>query len=267
VRILFFGNNWVGWHIVKWLSSRGENIVGLVLHPVERRKYGAEMIGSAKVDTTNIFDGSQLSNADVFAAIRKLQPDIGVSAFFGYILRRDILDLMPAGCVNVHPAFLPYNRGAYPNVWSIVEGTPAGVTIHYMDEGIDTGDMIAQHQVPVEPADTGESLYRKLEQASVEVFQATWPLICAGCAPRVPQDERAGTYHRVRDTEQIDAIDLDQTFTARELIDILRARTFSAYPGAYFWSGQRKVYMRLQLQYEEQQNDIAANRSQSSSHE
>ena len=89
---------------------------------------------------------------------------------FGYILRPNFLRLIPRGCVNVHPALLPYNRGAYPNVWSIVDGSPAGVTIHFVDEGIDTGDIIAQAQVVIEPVDTGESLYRKLERGAVALF-------------------------------------------------------------------------------------------------
>jgi methionyl-tRNA formyltransferase len=252
MRVLFFGNNWVGWQIVNWLRLRDEEIVGLVMHPPERRKYGVELIHSAGVDPTCLFDGSRLSDVGVVAAIQELKPDIGISAFFGYILRRDILDLMPGGCINIHPGLLPYNRGAYPNVWSIVERTPAGVTIHYMDVGIDTGPIVAQQRVPVEPVDTGERLYQKLELASVELFQASWPLIRAGSPPRAPQRQAAGTYHRVRDVEQIDEIDLDRTYTARELIDIIRARTFAAYPGAYFRDEQRKIFVGLQLRYAEQ---------------
>lgn len=254
MRILFFGNNWVGWQIMDRLRACDEEIVGLVLHPPERRKHGEEIICSAGVDPAYVFDGSRLRDTDVSAAIQELKPEIGISALFGYILRWDILALMPAGCVNVHPAFLPYNRGAYPNVWSIVEGTPAGVTIHYMDEGVDTGDIIAQRQVVVEPVDSGESLYRKLELACVELFQEAWPLIRAGQAPRITQSNEGSTYHRVRDVEGIDEIDLDRRYTARELINILRARTYPPYQGAYFRDGPRKVYIQLQLQYEGSQN-------------
>jgi len=155
--------------------------------------------------------------------------------------------------VNIHPALLPYNRGSYPNVWSIVERTPSGVTIHYIDEGIDTGDIIAQCTIPVEPVDTGESLYRKLERAMLDLFQQTWPLIRAGQAPRLSQINAAGTTHRIRDAAQIDEIDLNRMYTARELLDILRARTFLPYPSAYFWHEGRKVYVRVQLEYDDSQ--------------
>lgn len=255
MRILFLGNNWVGWQIVKWLKERNEEIVGLVIHPSQKRKYGDEIVGSAQVSPKNVFDGSQLHKRNVTDLIKALHPDIGLSVLFGYLLQPKFLDLFPAGVINLHPACLPYNRGTYPNVWSIVEGTPAGATLHYIDGGIDTGDIIAQLRVPIEPVDTGEMLYRKLEQACVNLFKETWPSIRSGQVPRLSQGERAGTYHQTKDVQDIDRIVLDRTYTAKGLIDVIRARTFPPYPGAYFIHAGRKVYLRLQLLYEEQLNE------------
>ena len=256
MRILFLGNNWVAWQVAKWLKEQNEQTVGLVIHPPQKRKYGDEIVRSAQVGPECIFDASRLRQPKVLQAIKALRPDIGLSVLFGYILRPEFLDLFPAGVVNLHPAYLPYNRGAYPNVWSIVERTPAGVTLHYIDAGVDTGDIIAQRRVPIELVDTGETLYRKLERASVELFKETWPLIRSGQAPRIPQDKREGTYHHTRDVERIDHIDLNHTYAARELIDIIRARTFTPYPSAYFIHQGRKVYLRLQLLYGEQPNEV-----------
>jgi len=252
MRVLYLGNNWLGWQVLQWLRQEGEEIAGLVVHPPGGRKCGDEIIQSAGLDAARIFDGSQLRQSNIIEAIRNLKPEIGLSVLFGYILRREFLNLMPAGCVNVHPALLPYNRGAYPNVWSIIEGTPAGVTIHYIDQRVDTGDLIAHHPVVVEPVDTGESLYRKLEHAAFDLFKETWPLISSGQVSRMPQNKTQGTHHFVRDVERIDEIDLARMYNARELIDVIRARTFSPYPGAYFRHDGRKVYLRLQLFYEEQ---------------
>ncbi len=256
MRILFLGNNWVGWQVIQWLQEQNEQIVGLVVHPPEKRKYGDEIIHSAQVGPEYIFNGSRLRRPEVLEAIRALRPDIGLSVLFDYILRPEFLSLFPSGVINLHPAYLPYNRGQYPNVWSIIEGTPAGVTLHYVDTGVDTGDIIAQQQVTVEPVDTGETLYRKLERACVDLFKETWLLIRSGREPRISQDKLEGTYHRTQDVMQIDRIDLDRTYTARELIDVIRARTFPPYPGAYFIHQGRKVYLRLQLLYEEQLNDL-----------
>lgn len=252
MRIVLLGNNWVGWQILRWLKEQGENIVGLVVHPTHKQKYGEEIINSAALDSSYVFDGSRLREPEILEAIKALRPDLGISVLFGYILRKEFLDFLPCGCVNIHPALLPYNRGAHPNVWSIVEGTPGGVTIHYIDQSVDTGDVIAQREVEVEPVDTGERLYRKLEQVAVELFEETWPLIRSGRAPRISQNKNQGTYHRVRDVEQIDEIDLNRTYTAKELIDVIRGRTFPPYQGAYFRHHGRKVYLRLQLLYEEE---------------
>lgn len=252
MRIVYLGNNWVGWQVLKWLRDQGEEVVALVVHPPERCKYGEEIIESAGLEAARIFYGSRLRCPDVIEAIRAVKPEIGISALFGYILHREFLNSMPAGCINIHPALLPYNRGAYPNVWSLVERTPAGVTVHYMDEGVDTGDIIAQREVAVDPIDTGKSLYRKLEQNAVDLFKETWPLIRSGRAPRIAQKEGRGTSHSARDVQCIDEIDLDRSYPARELIDIIRARTFPPYPGVYFSQAGRKVYLRLQLLYEEQ---------------
>jgi len=252
MRIFFLGNNWVGWQIVQWLKEQNEKIIGLAIHPPGKRKYGDRIIECAQVRPEDIYDGSQLRQSKTLEAIKELHPDIGVSAFFGHILRQELLALFPNGMINIHPAYLPYNRGAYPNVWSILDGTPSGVTIHYIDAGVDTGDLIAQQEIPIEPIDTGETLYRKLESACVALFKETWPSVRSGRAPRVPQRAREGTFHSAQSVEQIDCIDLNRTYTGAELIDTIRARTFPPYRGAYFVHEGRRVYLRLQLLYESQ---------------
>jgi len=252
MRILFLGNNWLGWQVLNWLRSRQEEIVGLVIHPAQRRKYGEEMLTCAGLESALIFDGATLEQDRTVEAIRALKPDLGLSVLFGYILKPEVLNLFPLGCINLHLAWLPYNRGAYPDVWSILEGTPAGVTLHYMDGGIDTGDIIARQEVQVEPVDTGRSLYSKLERTGLELFRERWPRIRSRQGQRVPQDKTEGTYHAVRDVGKIDEIDLHRSYSAKELIDLMRARTFPPHRGAYFWHQGKRVYVRLELLYEDQ---------------
>jgi methionyl-tRNA formyltransferase len=245
----------VAWQVAAWLQSQGVQIAGLVVHPPEKRSYGDELIASSGVSGDNIFDGSTLRQPKSLQTIRDLGADLALSVLFGYILKPEFIELFPDGVINLHPSYLPYNRGAYPNVWSIVDGTPAGTTIHYIDSGIDTGDIIAQRMVKVEPVDTGASLYRKLEQSCVDLFTETWPLIHDRKTSPVPQISTEGTYHRTEDVDRFDEIRLDDTYTARELINLLRARTFPPHRGAYFNDDGRKVYVRSQLLYEEDLNE------------
>jgi len=253
MRILYLGNNRVSWEILSWLKRQKEEIVGLVIHPTGKQKYANEIIETAGLAESQIFCGSELREPTMVKKISDLSPDIGLSILFDYILKDDFIRLFPKGIINLHPAFLPYNRGQYPNVWSIVENSPAGVTLHYIDAGIDTGEIITRCKVPVEPIDTGESLYRKLETASVELFKKTWPQIRAERLSPITQKRDSGTYHRVEDTETIDRIDLDRMYRAGDLINIIRARTFPPHHGAYFLNGHRKVFLRLQLYYESEE--------------
>jgi len=249
MKVVLFANGWVGWKIAEALRQSGDEMVGLVMHPQDKRKFGEELRIAAGLTEAYLFDGSQLAGATGIDEIRSLQPEIGVSAFFGYRIPEELLRVFPLGCVNIHPSMLPHNRGAHPNFWSIVNRTPSGVTIHYMDRDFDTGPIIAQDLVPIEPIDTGKSLYHRLELACLNLFTKTWPQLRAGAAP-LPNDRDAGSSHRVRDLQAYVEIDMSRTYTARELIDILRAATFPPYPGAHFSENGKKVYMRLNLSYE-----------------
>jgi len=249
MKIVYLANNFTGFKILEWLKKQGEQVVALFIHPPEKQKFAEEIIKIANVPSQNIFYGTELSQISVLNAISNLNPDIAISILFDYLLKKEFINLFPKGAVNLHPSYLPFNRGQYPNVWSIIEETPAGVTLHYIDEKVDTGDIIAQIEVPVEPIDTGETLYRKLEYASIDLFKKTWPLLKSGNAPRLKQDINAGTYHKTKDVEKIDNIELDRKYTAKELINIIRARTFPPYRGAYFKINGRKIYIRVELEY------------------
>jgi methionyl-tRNA formyltransferase len=247
MRIVCLCNNWLGWQVLQWLANQGQEIVGLVVHHAAEGKCLDEIRSAGERAGCVVFEDSFLSTPEGLAQIRACKADIAISVLFRNILRKPFLDLFPKGCLNLHPAYLPYNRGNYPNVWSIVEKTPAGVTLHYVDEGLDTGDIIAQEKVAVEMTDTGGTLYRKLELAALDLFQRTWPLVESGHAPRRQQSAAPGTSHRRADVAAIDEIDLAHMYRAEDLINILRARTFPPYLGTYFRHNGKKVYLSLEL--------------------
>ena len=136
------------------------------------------------------------------ALLDSIQPEFVVSYGYRHIIRKDMLDRFPSRAINLHVSYLPYNRGADPNLWSILEGTPKGVTIHYLDEGIDTGDIIAQRRVELSPDDTLRTSYAKLQAALRELFRSEWAAIRTGRCERRRQ-EGAGTFHRSKDIEAV----------------------------------------------------------------
>ncbi len=241
-------NGTLGAAVLREVLHAGDTLAALVLHPPERRRDAHLILDAAGMAESEVIDGSKLEDREVLHRIRLLEPDLGISALFGYIVRKSLLSLIPGGFINLHPAYLPFNRGAHPNVWSIIDGTPAGVTLHYMDEGVDTGPIIAQTKVEVEPVDTGETLHAKLEAAALDLFRRQWPLVRGGGIAHLAQPD-GGTRHYVGDLQRLDRINLDHPTTARQLLNQLRARTFAGYPGAFFVANGRKVYVRVQLEY------------------
>lgn len=129
-------------------------------------------------------------------------PDFIVSYGYRHILKKDVLTRFSDRAVNLHISYLPWNRGADPNFWSFVEDTPKGVTIHYLDERVDTGDIIVQKEVPVFAGDTLRSNYNKLQEEIRRLFIENWGDIRACRCPRRSQD-RGGTFHRVKDREAL----------------------------------------------------------------
>jgi methionyl-tRNA formyltransferase len=135
--------------------------------------------------------------------IDELDPSMAVIHGYRLILRRPVLDRLPDRVVNLHISYLPYNRGADPNLWSILEDTPAGVSIHYVDEGVDTGDLIARRRLDFGDDETLASSYAALQDAALELFREHWPAIREGTCERRPQPS-GGTTHRLADREAVE---------------------------------------------------------------
>lgn len=246
MRIIYMGNNLLGLKFLEFLKERNEEICGLVIHPPKKGKYVNEIIEVSGLNKTKIFRGNKINERETIEKIKSLKPEIIISVCFGYILKPEIIKISPSGIINLHTGYLPFNRGANPNVWSIVDKTPAGVTLHYIDEGVDTGDIIAQKKNSVEWSDTGKILYKKLEKEALKLFKQTWPKIKSGKTKRKKQQGK-GSFHLVKDLEKIDKIELHKSYKAIDLINILRARTFPPYDGAYIDVGGKKYFLRLHI--------------------
>ena len=236
--------------ILSWLVGKNADIVGVVLNPMETRKFGKEIVEISGLPKNQIFTAEDLMDTDKINLIKNLKPDLGLSVFHSSILQENFISIFKDGIINLHTSLLPYNRGAYPNVWSIIDQTPSGVTIHYIDEGLDTGNIIAQEEVVVEPTDTGQSLYLKLEDKLIQLFKNTWCQIQAGSLISRQQEKEYGTYHNRSDVDLIDEIDLNKKYLAKDLINIIRARTFPPNKGTYFIKNGKKIYININLERE-----------------
>lgn len=130
--------------------------------------------------------------------ILHINPEFLISYNYRYIIKKEVINLLVNRAINLHISFLPWNRGADPNLWSFLEDTPKGVTIHHIACGIDTGDIITQRTVDFEAGDTLKTSYYRLSKTITDIFCETWPYIRKGKIKSFKQPA-GGTYHRKQD--------------------------------------------------------------------
>lgn len=160
--------------------------------------------------------------------------DIGILAWWPKIIQKPLLDAPQLGFFNTHPSLLPHNRGKHYNFWALVEQAPFGVTIHRVDSGVDTGDIVAQQTIDYDWCDTGETLYNKAQLAMYKLFCKTYPILRKGQYESKTQNTCLGSFHRAAELESASMIELDKQYRGRDLLNLLRARTFEGYPGCWF---------------------------------
>jgi methionyl-tRNA formyltransferase len=125
--------------------------------------------------------------------LRRLAPDLIVSMHFPVIFRREVLEIPRLGCVNEHPSRLPAGRGMTPSFWHMLVGDDRNwISLHFLDPGIDTGDVIAQGSIEITPEDTGQTTSQKLSEEGHRILAENLPLIATGKAPRIPQNQIEG---------------------------------------------------------------------------
>ena len=128
--------------------------------------------------------------------------DFAVSYRYRHILKKEVIEHLQGRIINLHISFLPWNRGADPNIWSFLEDTPKGISIHFIDEGLDTGDIIVQKTVKFDArGETLATTYKKLNKEILWLFAEQWPLIMSGKSERQAQ-VLEGSYHRLRDKDR-----------------------------------------------------------------
>ena len=197
-----------------------------------------------------VIAGKSFREADGISRLGDQHLDYMISIHFPYIVPQEVLDLPRIGTLNLHPAFLPYNRGWHTPSWAIVDGTPYGATLHWMDAGVDTGDIAMQRQVAVRPGDTADSLYQRVLDAELDLFRDAIPAIATNELPRIPQVEE-GTEHRKSDLAPYQALDLKQSQTVGETLKQLRALTTNSWGEAACFEEDGIVYrIRVEMQAE-----------------
>jgi methionyl-tRNA formyltransferase len=247
MRILLLAAENVGLDVAAIMGDSDNPPTALVVDARESSPHTAALITAARVPMECVFTSDQLKEPAQIERLRALNPDLGILAWWPHVLRPPLLEVPLRGYVNTHPSLLPHGRGKHYNFWSIVEEAPFGVTLHWVTAGIDNGDIAFQRGIPTTWEDNGETLYKKAQTAIVSLFRDVFPDIVAGRIPRKPQSLAEGSFHRAAELEAASRVDLERRYSARELLNLLRARTFPPHPGAWFEDGGQRFEARVSI--------------------
>jgi len=249
MRIFLFVDGFIGAQILKHLVSLNENIIGIAVQPERVRNNFDEIKKYSKLKNEKISTVGNKPDKNFADYLNKICPDIILVVSWPFILRENIFLIPKRGCVNFHMSFLPFNRGKKPNVWPIIEGTPAGVSIHYINSGIDSGKILFRKKIDVEIIDTAKTLFDKQLIASIILFKESWLKIKNNSINAIDNILSEGTFHFDKEFQKLEEINLDKQCYPLELINQLRAKTFAPHEGAYFIHNGRKVFIRIELFY------------------
>ncbi len=235
MRTVFLGTGDIGLPALEALAESGEHEVAAVFTQPDRpfgRKGELKPSGPKRFAAARgipVHQPEKVRDREVLKLLAGYSPEVIVVVAYGQILPKALLDLPPVACLNLHASILPRHRGAAPVQASILAGdAESGMTVMYMDEGLDTGDILLVGRVPVAADETGGSLHDRLAAAGPGVLLEALSLLAAGDAPRRPQDHAAASHQgklERRDGE------LDWSLPAEELER--RVRAFDPWPGTF----------------------------------
>lgn len=228
MKIMLMSDGEVGQKITLWLLENYPNDVALIITAAENEIFNACV---AKGIPSFVYD-SETRLLEILAQFP--QCEMGFLCWWPRLVSGKVINSLPKGFVNTHPSLLPQNRGKHFNFWALVEQSSFGVSLHAVDEGIDSGDIIAQLPISYDWEDSGESLYLRAKDKMVDLFLQTYPYLRVGKFSRYPQDLINGSLHFASEIDSASHIELDKYYKARDLLNLLRARSFSGHPSCWF---------------------------------
>ena len=176
MNIALFAAGNVGFQIAKFFGDSNESLACLILDYNAGEAANERMIRASGIEPARVIYSNALYEESIIAHLKELQLDLGILAWWPYIIKEPVLDIPRIGILNFHPSYLPYNRGKHYNFWTIVEDTPFGVTLHFIDKDIDSGEIAFQSRIPKTWEDTGKTLYEKAQSAIVQLFIDNFPV-------------------------------------------------------------------------------------------
>jgi methionyl-tRNA formyltransferase len=254
LRFAFAGDRDISVWVLDHLLQQGHRPLALLVSGPERASHADALRSRCDfLGADRVVQGKQFGTPEGVDMLSRLDLDFILGIHFPYLVPERVLAIPRQGVLNLHPAYLPYNRGWHTPSWALLDGTPAGATLHFMAPEVDAGDIVHQKRLEVSAADTAHTLYERLKRLELEVFVEAWPRLVAGDFGRIPQDSAAATTHTRAQlfAESIQRIDLAEAVPAGDLLRRLRALTTSRIDEAAYFEADGRRY-RVQVRIEEE---------------
>jgi methionyl-tRNA formyltransferase len=245
MRIALLGQAAFGDKVLEALLAQGENVVGVFCPPDSPGK-PSPLRQRAEGQGIPVYQPQRMRAPEAFEAYQGLRPDLNVMAFVTDIIPVRILNYPPCGTIQYHPSLLPKHRGGSAINWAVINGEArTGLTIFWPDRGIDTGPILLQKEVVIDPDDTTGSLYfNKLFPLGVQAIVEAVQLVKTGKAPRIPQDETQASYEPLC-TEAMTTVDWGRP--VEQVYNLIRGA--NPQPGAVTtWRGRKLKLFDCQRQ-------------------
>ncbi len=239
MKLLLFADGEVGLRITEFLIENYPNDLALVVTTSINAIHDR---AKAKGLAVCVYESAVATCSRLPAGV-----ELGVLAWWPKLIKEPLLTFPKSGFVNTHPSLLPYSRGKHYNFWTIVEESPFGVTLHRVDIGVDTGDILVQRELPYDWLDNGGSLYVKAQEAMVALFCDNYPVLRIGGLQSTPQDDARASSHHSSEIEVASKIDLKAAYSGRQMLNLLRARTFQGKPGCWFEDGENRYEISIDI--------------------
>jgi methionyl-tRNA formyltransferase len=248
MRVIFMGTPQYAVPFLQSLLDQGEEVAGVVTmpdKPVGRKQEIKEppVKELARKKNIPVFQPAKINEAGSLEALKNLDPDLAVVVGFGQILSQKLLDLPKQGTINVHFSLLPKYRGASPIQAAIINGEEkTGISTMFLVKKLDSGPVLLQREIPIDPKDTAVTLTEKLAKIGVEVLKDTVALIKQGKAEAKVQDESQSSYAPLLDKE---SGSIDWNKNSKELYNFVRG--MYPWPGAFtfFEHGGKKHLLKV----------------------
>lgn len=260
MQVIFMGTPDFSVGTLEALIEAGHEVALVVTQPDKPKGRGGKMQYTpvkevAVAHNIPVYQPKRIREPECIEELRKYNADIMVVIAFGQILPKEILEMTPYGCVNVHASLLPSYRGAAPIQWAVINGEKvSGVTTMQMNEGLDTGDMLLKVEIPLDEKETGGSLHDKLAEAGARLCVETLDALKAGTVTPEKQGDSPTAYAKMLDKHMGK---IDWKMSAKEIERLIRG--LNPWPSAYTrWNENDKGMKIWEAEVAEGQTDKAA---------